>query len=180
MTLLTKQDVIESIAQTVEFIPYSSSDLITYINEYGFDVEEISCEVLYRSDSALISEGIIDECVAKIADYLGIENLDDDFLLDNRDGIIDELICQNRDIWGKDEQTFSNTYENPVNYIIFGVDTCLREYLTENPEEIDLNKNEEDYNEKIEEWLTKINEKILEQFYQEVEIKLASAREKDS
>lgn len=53
MTLLTKQDVIESIAQTVEFIPYSSSDLITYINEYGFNIEEISGEVLYRSDSVL-------------------------------------------------------------------------------------------------------------------------------
>ena len=115
MTLLTKQDVIESIAQTVEFIPYSASDLITYINEYGFDVEEISCEVLYGSDSALISEGIIDECVVKVANYLGIENLDDDFLLDNRDGIIDELICQNRDIWGKDEQTFLNAYKNPAN-----------------------------------------------------------------
>jgi hypothetical protein len=37
----TIQDVIDSIAQTAEFFPYSSSDLITYINEYGFDVEEL-------------------------------------------------------------------------------------------------------------------------------------------
>lgn len=57
----------------------------------------------------------------------------------------------------------------------FWVDICLREYLTENPEEIGLNNNEEDYNEKIEEWLTKINEKILEQLYQEAEIKFASS-----
>ncbi len=64
-----KQEVIDSIAQTAEFIPYSSSDLITYINQHGFDVEVISCEVLYGSDSALISEGIIDECVVKIANY---------------------------------------------------------------------------------------------------------------
>lgn len=115
----TKQDVIDAIAQTAEFIPYSSSDLIAYINEYGFNIEEISCEVLYSSDSALFSEGIIDECVVKIANYLGIENLDDDFLLDNRDGIIDELICQNCDIWGKDEETFLKAYESPINYIVF-------------------------------------------------------------
>lgn len=159
MMTSTKQDVIDAIAQTAEFIPYSSSDLITYINEYGFDVEEISYEFLYSSDSALFSEGIIDGCVVKIANYLGIENLDNDFLLDNRDGIIDELICQNRDIWGEDEETFLNTYENSINYIVFWVDTCLREYLTENPEEIDLNNNEDDDDgEKIEEWLTNINE----------------------
>ena len=171
----TKQDVIDSIAQTAEFIPYSSTDLITYINEYGFDVESISCEVLYGSDSALISEGIIDECVVKIANYLGIANLDNDFLLDNRDLIIDELICQNRDIWGKDKKTFLNTYENPVNWINFWIDTCLRTYLMENPEEIGLNENEDD-DDAIEAWLTNIHEKILEQFYQESEIKLASSR----
>jgi hypothetical protein len=87
--VLTKQDVIDSISQTAEFIPYSQADLIRYINDYGFDVEEISCEVLYRCDSALISEGIIAQYVIKIANYLGVENLDDDFLLDNRDGSID-------------------------------------------------------------------------------------------
>ena len=176
MMTSTKQAVIDLIAQTAEFLPYSSSDLITYINEYGFDVEAISCEVLYSSDCALISEGIIDQCVVKIANYLGIENLDDDFLLDNRDGIIDELICQNCEIWGKDEETFLNTYENPLNYIVFWIDTCLRKYITENPEEIDLNNNDDD-DEKIEEWLTNVNEKILAQFYQEAEIKIAYSRE---
>lgn len=176
MMTSTKQDVVDAIAQTAEFIPYSSSDLITYINEHGFDVESISCEVLYRSDSALFSEGIIDGCVVKIAHYLGMENLDDDFLLDNREKIIDELTCQNYDLWGEDEETFLNTYENPINYIVFWVDTCLREYLTENPEEIDLNNNEDDYDEKIEEWLTNTHEAILAQFYQEAEIKLASSQ----
>jgi hypothetical protein len=57
----------------------------------------------------------------------------------------------------------------------FWVDICLREYLTENPEEIGLNNNEEDDNEKIEEWLTNSHEEILDQFYQEVEIKFASS-----
>ena len=173
----TKQDVIDSIAQTAEFLPYSSSDLITYINEYGFDVEGISGEVLYRCDSALISEGIIDQCVLKIANYLGIENLDENFLLDNREEIIDELICQNHDLWGEDEETFLNNYKNPFNYIFAWIDTCLRAYLTENPEEIGLNKNEDDYEEKIEDWLTNINEEILEKLYQEAEIKLASLGE---
>src|SRR5919202_4495910 len=90
------QDVIASIVQAAQFIPSFQEDLIEYINEHGFDVTEISRKVLYNCDSALISEGVIDECVVKIANYLGIESLDDDYLLDYRDYIIDELIDQNR------------------------------------------------------------------------------------
>jgi hypothetical protein len=125
------QDVIASIVQAAQFIPSSKEDLIEYINEHGFDVTEISCEVLYKCDSALISEGIIDECVVKIANYLGIESLDDDYLLDYRDYIIDELIDQNRAL---EQEEFLNIYENPLNYIVRWIDTCLREYLTENPQ----------------------------------------------
>ena len=172
------QDVIASIVKAAQFLPYSKEDLIEYINEHGFDVDEISSEVLYKCDSALISEGVIDECVVKVANYLGIKNLDNEFMLVNRDSIIDELICLNRDVWGQ-EDTFLNTYEEPINYIIGWVDTCLREYLRENPEEIGLNEDEDDYSDKIEEWLTNINERILEQFYQEAEAKLSSTREEN-
>lgn len=173
-----KRNVIASIVKAAQFLPYSKEDLIEYINEHGFDVTEISSEVLYKCDSALISEGVIDECVVKVANYLGIKNLDNDFMLVNRDSIIDELICLTRDVWGQ-EDTFLNTYEEPINYIIGWVDTCLREYLTENPEEIGLNEDEDEYSDKIEEWLTNINERILEQFYQEVEAKLFSTREEN-
>ena len=172
------QDVIASIVQAAQFIPSSKEDLIEYINEHGFDATEISREVLYRCNSALISEGVIDECVVKIANYLGIKNLDNEFMLVNRDSIIDELICLNRDVWGQ-EDTFLNTYEEPINYIIGWVDTCFREYLRENSEEIGLNEDEDEYSDKIEEWLTNINKRILEQFYQEAEAKLSSTREEN-
>lgn len=177
--VLSIQDVIASIVQSAQFIPSSKEDLIEYINQHGFDIEEISREVLYRCDSALISEGILDECVVKIASYLGIENLDDDFVLDYRDYIIDELIDQNRDIWGQDEEDFLNTYENPINYICFWVSTCLREYLRENPEEIGLIEDEDGNYGKIEEWLDNTHEKILEQIYQEAESNLASVEDED-
>ncbi len=168
------QDVIASIVQAAQFIPSSKEDLIEYINEHGFDVDEISREVLYRCDSALISEGVIDECVVKVANYLGIESLDDDYLLDYRDYIIDELIDQNHAL---DEEIFLNSYENPLNYIVCWIDTCLREYLTENPEEIGLNESEDEYSDKIEEWLNNIHKKILDPIYQEAEGKLTSSRE---
>ena len=170
------QDVIAQIVKAAKFIPSSKEDLIEYINEHGFDVTEISSEVLYRCDSALISEGVIDECVVKIANYLGIESLDDDYLVDYRDYIIDELIDQNRAL---EQEEFLNSYENPLNYIVRWIDTCLREYLTENPEEIGLNEDEDDYSDKIEDWLTNINERILEQFYQEAEAKISSTREEN-
>lgn len=50
------QEIIVSIVQAAQFIPNSKEYLIEYINEHGFDVTEISREVLYRCDSALISE----------------------------------------------------------------------------------------------------------------------------
>ena len=170
------QDVIASIVQATQFIPSSKEDLIEYINEHGFDVTEISREVLYRCDSALISEGVIDECVVKIANYLGIKSLDNDYLLDYRDYIIDELIDQNHAL---DQEEFLNIYENPLNYIVRWIDTCLREYLTENPEKIGLNEDEDDYSDKIEEWLDNIHKKILDPIYQEAEEKLFCSREEN-
>ena len=170
------QDVIASIVQAAQFIPSSKEDLIEYINEHGFDVTEISREVIYRCDSALISEGVIDDCVIKIANYLGIESLDDDYLLDSRDYIIDELIDQNLAL---DKGEFLNTYENPLNYIVRWIDTCLREYLTENPEEIGLNEGEDDYSDKIEDWLDNIHKKTLDPIYQEAEEKLSCSREEN-
>jgi hypothetical protein len=170
------QDVIASIVQAAQFIPSSKEDLIEYINEHGFDVDEISREVLYRCDSALISEGVIDECVVKIANYLGIESLDDDYLVDYRDYIIDELIDQSRAL---NKEEFLNSYENPLNYIVRWIDTCLREYLTENPEEIGLNEDEDDYSDKIEEWLDNIHKKTLDPIYQEAEEKLSCSREEN-
>ncbi len=170
------QDVIASIVKAAQFLPYSKEDLIEYINEHGFDVTEISREVLYRCDSALISEGVIDECVVKVANYLGIESLDDDYLLDYRDYIIDELIDQNHAL---DKEEFLNSYENPLNYIVRWIDTCLREYLTENSEEIGLNESEDEYSDKIEEWLNNVHKKILDPIYQEAEGKLTSSREEN-
>ncbi len=164
------QDVIASIVQAAQSIPSSKEDLIEYINEHGFDIAEISSEVLYRRDSALISEGVIDECVVKIANHLGIESLDADYLLDYRDYIIDELIDQNRAL---NKEEFLNSYENTLNYIVRWIDTCLREYLTENPEEIGLNEDEDDYSDKIEEWLDNIHKEFLDSIYQEAEEKLS-------
>ena len=171
-----KQDVIASIVKAAQFLPYSKEDLIEYINEHEFDVTKISSEVLYKCDSALISEEIIDECVVKIANYLGIESLDDDYLLDYRDYIIDELIDQNRAL---EQEEFLNTYENTLNYIVRWIDTCLREYLTENLEEIGLNEGEDDYSDKIEDWLDNIHKKTLDSIYQEAEVKLSCSREEN-
>ncbi len=59
------------------------------------------------------------------------------------------------------------------------IDTCLREYLTETPEEIGLNEDEDDYSDKIEEWLDNIHKKILDPIYQEAEGKLSCSREEN-
>lgn len=170
------QDVIASIVKAAQFLPFFKEDLIEYINKHGFDVTEISREVLYRCDSALISEGVIDECVVKVANYLGIESLDDDYLLDYRDYIIDELTDQNLLL---DEKEFLNTYENPLNYIVLWINTCLREYLTENPEEIGFSEDEDDCSDKIEEWLNNIHKKFFGSIYQESEGKLSYSREEN-
>ena len=110
-------DLLSSIATAIEFVPFSSYELQEYDEIY---------ECIYDGSAAFYAEGIIDRYIAHAAELLNIESLDDSFVSDNRDEIIEE--CMALDGYEGNNDNLS-VYSNPIDYVFYWIRITVIEYL---------------------------------------------------
>lgn len=121
-------DLLLSIAQAVEFVPFSTHELLEFIDEDEGSDEIYEC--IYNDSAAFSAEGIIDRCVANAAGLLNLEGFEASFVFDNRDEIIEECIALDG-YEGDDDHLLSasSVYTNPVCYVSHWIRIAVTEYL---------------------------------------------------